>query len=97
MQDPNMPETGAPVETPSTSHPVPDARPVPAVPAAAEPRAPRDAPPAGVWSDDQVEAIRTRLSEVTATVVDRAAGAVMETINTVAAAIRARSSSGRRR
>jgi len=36
------------------------------------------------------------LREVTATFVDKAAGAVIETVNTVAAAIRSRSSSYRR-
>ena len=44
----------------------------------------------GVWSDEQVEAFRARLREATATFVDKAAGAVIGTINTVADAIRAR-------
>ncbi len=50
----------------------------------------------GVWTEEQVEAFRTRLREVTAKVVDKAAGAVIETVNTVAAAIRSRTSSDRR-
>jgi len=52
--------------------------------------------PHGVWTDEQVEAFRTRLREVTATVVDKAAGAVIEAVNTVAAVIRSRTSSDRR-
>jgi hypothetical protein len=56
-----------------------------------------DVPPThGVWTPEQVEAFRARLSDATAKVVDKAAGAVIETVNTVAAAIRSRTSSQRR-
>jgi hypothetical protein len=50
----------------------------------------------GVWTEEQVAAFRTRLSEGTAKVVDSAAGAVIEAINTVADAIRSRTASNRR-
>jgi hypothetical protein len=73
-----------------------DSAPVGSTMATAPPAA-TDVPPAhGVWTPEQVEAFRTRLSEATAKVVDRAAGAVIETVNTVAAAIRSRTSSERR-
>jgi len=64
--------------------------------AVAEPTATVVQQPHGVWTDEQVEAFRTRLREVTATVVDKAAGAVIETVNTVAGASRSRISSNRR-
>jgi hypothetical protein len=71
------------------------AEPAVAEPAADQPAA-DDGPEApGVWSEEQVEAFRARLREVTTTVVDRAAGAVIGTVNTLAAAIRSRTSSRR--
>ena len=36
-----------------------------------------------MWTEEQAEAFRTQLREVTAKVVDKAAGAVIDTINTV--------------
>jgi hypothetical protein len=45
-----------------------------------------------VWSDKQVEAFRARLRQVTATFVDKAAGAVISTVNAIAVAIRSRTS-----
>jgi hypothetical protein len=50
----------------------------------------------GVWTDEQAAAFRARLREATANVVDKAAGAVIETVNTVAGVIRSRTSSNRR-
>lgn len=52
-------------------------------------------PPRGIWTDEQAEALRNRVRDVTAKAVDRAAGAVIETVNNVAAAIRARTSDRR--
>jgi len=52
--------------------------------------------PQGVWTDEQAEAFRAKLREVTATFVDKAAGAVIGTVNTVVALIRSRTSSDRR-
>jgi hypothetical protein len=49
----------------------------------------------GVWSDEQVEAFRAQLREGTANVVDKAATAVIETVNTIAAALRSRMSQRR--
>jgi hypothetical protein len=51
----------------------------------------------GVWTDEQVDAVRARLRDATATFVDKAAGAVMETVNVVASAIRSRTSPDQRR
>lgn len=63
--------------------------------AVAEP-APAAAPhTGGVWTDEQVAAMRARVREATASVVDKAAGAVIDTVNVVAAAIRSRTQSGR--
>jgi hypothetical protein len=52
-------------------------------------------PPRGIWTDEQAEALRTRVRDVTTRVVDRAAGAVIETVNNVAGAIRSRTSDRR--
>jgi hypothetical protein len=49
----------------------------------------------GVWTEEQAEAFRTRLRDVTAKFVDKTAAAVIDTVNTVAAAIRSRTSSDR--
>jgi hypothetical protein len=73
------------------------AEPVAAAVAVAEPEATIVEQTHGVWTDEQVEAFRNRLRETTADIVDRAAGAVIETINAVAAAIRSRTSSDRQR
>jgi hypothetical protein len=51
--------------------------------------------PQGVWSDEQIEAFRARLREGTATVVDKAAGAVIGAVNTIAAVLRSRTSERR--
>jgi hypothetical protein len=51
--------------------------------------------PRGVWTEEQVGAFRTRLRETTANIVDKTAGAVIETVNAVAAAIRSRTSNRR--
>jgi hypothetical protein len=74
-----------------------DAEPVGSQVAVAEPVATATPQPRGVWSEEQAEAFRARLREVTATAVDRAAGAVIETVNSIAAAVRSRTSSDRRR
>jgi hypothetical protein len=74
-----------------------DAEPVGGQLAVAEPVATATPQPRGVWTDEQAEAFRARLREVTSTVVDRAAGAVIETVNSIAAAVRSRTSSDRRR
>jgi hypothetical protein len=73
------------------------AEPAAAAVAVAEPEATIVEQTRGVWTDEQVEAFRNRLRETTADIVDRAAGAVIETINVVAAAIRSRTSSDRPR
>jgi hypothetical protein len=73
-----------------------DSEPVGSTVAVAEPAATDRPQTRGVWTDEQVEAFRTRLREVTATFVDKAAAAVIETVNAVAAAIRSRTSSDRR-
>jgi hypothetical protein len=52
-------------------------------------------PPRGIWTEEQAEALRTRVREATTRVVDRAAGAVIETVNNLASAIRARTSDRR--
>ena len=67
-----------------------DSEPAGSAVAVAEPAATYRPQTHGVWSDEQVEAFRARLREATATFVDKAAGAVIGTINTVAVAIRAR-------
>jgi hypothetical protein len=43
-----------------------------------------------VWSDEQVAALRTRITDATAKAVDKAAGAVLGVVNTIAARIRSR-------
>ena len=53
---------------------------------------PQAPPPRGLWTDEQAEALRGRLRDATAKAVDRAAGAVIETVNSMAAAIRSRTS-----
>jgi hypothetical protein len=67
-----------------------DSEPVGSAVAFAEPAAADRPQTHGVWSDEQVEAFRARLREVTTTFVDKAAGAVIGTVNTVAVAIRSR-------
>jgi hypothetical protein len=74
-----------------------DAEPAGSQLAVAEPVATATPQPRGVWTDEQAEAFRARLRDVTANVVDRAAGAVIETVNIIAAAVRSRTSSDRRR
>lgn len=73
------------------------AEPVAAAVAVAEPEATIVEQTRGVWTDEEVEALRNRIRETTADIVDRAAGAVIETINVVAAAIRSRTSSDRQK
>jgi TPP-dependent pyruvate/acetoin dehydrogenase alpha subunit len=48
-------------------------------------------PPRGIWTEEQAEALRARVRDATTKAVDRAASAVIETVNSLAAAIRARS------
>jgi hypothetical protein len=61
-----------------------------------EPAATGESQPRGVWTEEQVDAFRNRLRDVTANVVDKAAGAVIEAVNTVASVIRSRTSGDRR-
>jgi hypothetical protein len=58
-----------------------------------EPAAHAVPPIGGVWTDEQVDAVRARVREVTANVADKATGAMMTAVNMVAAAIRSRTSS----
>jgi nicotinate-nucleotide--dimethylbenzimidazole phosphoribosyltransferase len=67
-----------------------DSEPVASAATVAEPAATDRPQTHRVWSDEQAEAFRARLREVTATFVDKAAGVVIETVNTVAVAIRSR-------
>jgi hypothetical protein len=62
-----------------------------------EPAAHAVPPIGGVWTDEQVDAVRARVREVTSNAADKAAGAVMAAVNLVASAIRSRTSSDRPR
>ncbi len=99
---PDVVDAGATGEVPATGEePVAAAEAATAEPvgsevAVAEPAATPVQPPRGVWTEEQVEAARARLSEATAKFVDKAAGVVMETVNFVAATIRSRASRDRR-
>ena len=99
---PDSVETQATEEAPSTqdtaeaAQDAEDSAPVGSTMAIAPPAATGVPPARGVWTPEQVGAFRSRLSEATAKVVDRAAGAVIETVNAVASAIRSRTSSQRR-
>ncbi len=88
-----VPATG---EEPVAAAEAATAEPVGSEVAVAEPAATPVQPPRGVWTEEQVEAARARLSEATAKFVDKAAGVVMETVNFVAATIRSRASRDRR-
>jgi hypothetical protein len=82
-------------ETPLAAEDARAAEPVASAVAVAEPVATTARQGSGVWTEEQAAAFRARLSEGTAKVVDTAAGAVIDAINTVAELVRSRAANRR--